>query len=165
MVDGYLSFDDGKVSLGGPELDGLLQQQSIRGFVRFDEAEQDGLSGKVKVPMGWEDADITLTLLLETDSETDCYDRLDELDGLFKGQDNGGNPKILTVLNRHCQARHINKVVFAGLDSRETNKDDAIVVTLSFVEHRPAVVTAEERAVASGKAAPSVRISASEGSR
>lgn len=156
MVDGYLTFDHGKVSLGGTELDGLLQQQSIRGAVRFDEAEQDALSGKVKTPMGWEDADITLTVLLETNKEANCYDRLADLDGLFKGQDNGGNPKVLTVLNAHCQARHINQVVFAGLDSSESNQDDAILATLFFVEHRPAVVTAEERAVASGKAAPCI---------
>ncbi|WP_291325238.1 hypothetical protein [Desulfovibrio sp. UCD-KL4C] len=157
MVDGYLTFEDGKVTLGGNELDGLLQQQYIRGAVRFDEAAQDGLSGKIKTPMGWEDADITLTILLETDDKADCYDRLAELDGLFKGQDNGGNPRVLDVLNRHCQARHINQVVFSGLDSSESNKNDAIRATLSFTEHRPAVVAAEERVVASGKAAPGIK--------
>ncbi|WP_320175796.1 hypothetical protein [Maridesulfovibrio sp.] len=165
MVDGYLTFDDGKVSLGGTELDGVLQQMSVRGAVRFDKAEQDGMSGKVKVPMGWEDADITLTLLLKTDDNADCYDRLDDLDALFKGQDSGGNPKILNVLNRHCQARHINQVVFAALDSQESTRDDAILATLSFSEHRPAVVTTEERVIASGKAAPAIRPSASEESR
>lgn len=158
----YLTFDDGRVTLGSHELDGVLQQMSVRGAVRFDKAEQDGMSGKVKVPMGWKDADITLTLLLETDDNADCYDRLDYLDALFKGQDSGGNPKILTVLNRHCQARHINQVVFAGLDSQETNKDDAIMATLSFSEHRPATVAAEERANAKSKAP---RIHASEESR
>eukprot|EP00828_Plagiopyla_frontata_P043835 TRINITY_DN6983_c0_g1_i2.p1 TRINITY_DN6983_c0_g1~~TRINITY_DN6983_c0_g1_i2.p1 ORF type:complete len:167 (+),score=43.12 TRINITY_DN6983_c0_g1_i2:196-696(+) len=163
--DGYLTFDDGKVTLGSSELDGLLQQMTVRGAVRFDKAEQDGMSGKTKTPMGWDDADISLTLLLETDEQSDCYERLDDLDALFKGQDNGGNPKILTVLNRHCQARHINQVVFSGLDSQESNRDDAILATLAFTEHRPATVAQEERVVASGKAAPAIKPSASEGSR
>ncbi|WP_415714388.1 hypothetical protein [Maridesulfovibrio sp.] len=159
MADGYLTFDDGKVSLGSTELNGLLQQMSVRGAVRFDEAEQDGVSGKVKTPMGWEDADVTLTLLLETDGDDDCYDRLADLDALFKGQDNGGNPKVLSVFNRHCQARHINQVVFAGLDSQESNRDDAILATLSFTEHRPATVATEERVIASNKAAPAIKAS------
>lgn len=157
MADGYLTFDDGKVRLGGTELDGTLQQMSVRGAVRFDEAEQDSLSGETKTPMGWDDSAISITLLLETDGTADCYERLSELDALFKGQDNGGNPKVLTVLNRHCQARHINQVVFSGLDSDESNRDDAILATLSFTEHRPATVAVEERVVASKKAAPAIK--------
>ncbi len=163
MADGYLSWDDGVVVLGGNELDGVLQNLSVRGAVLFDRAEQDGLSGKTKIPMGWEDAAITIVLLLETDQNADCYDRLDVLDALFKGQDSKGNPMILSVRNRHCQARHIGKVVFAGLDSQESNKNDAIMVTLAFTEHRPATVAVEERVIASDKAAPA--INASERSR
>ncbi|WP_321402718.1 hypothetical protein [Maridesulfovibrio sp.] len=163
MANGYLSWEDGAVVLGGSELDGILQNLSVRGAVLFDRAEQDGLSGKTKIPMGWEDADITLVLLLETNEAADCYDRLEELDALFKGQDSNGNPLILDVRNRHCQARHINQVVFSGLDSQENNKDDAIIASLAFSEHRPATVDTEERVVASGKAAPA--INASEESR
>ncbi len=157
MANGYLSFDDGKVFLGGSELDGILQNLSVRGSVLFDLAEQDGLSGKTKIPMGWEDADITLVLTLLTDENADCYDRLEVLDALFKGQDSNGNPLILDVRNRHCQARHIDRVVFSGLDSQENDKNDAIVATLAFSEHRPATVATEERVVASGRAAPAIK--------
>ena len=62
MPDGMLTFDDGIVQLAGNPVPGILKSLSIAGQVRFDEAEQDGLSGKVKVPMGWTDADITLVM-------------------------------------------------------------------------------------------------------
>ena len=152
--DGLLVFEDGQITLGGSLLPGVLRRLSIRGQVRFDEAEQDGLSGKVKVPMGWEDADVTAEVELLTDS-TDCYDKLAGLDATFRGYDNGGNPKVYDLVNRHTAARGIDQVVFAGLESSETDQDDVILAGLAFQEHKPAVVAVESRVAASDKAAGS----------
>jgi hypothetical protein len=154
MSDGLLTFDDGIVQLAGARIPGILKSLSIAGQVRFDEAEQDGLSGKVKVPMGWTDADITLVVELTTESGLDCYDKLAQINATFKGTDNGGNPKVFDVVNRHAIARGIERVVFAGLGSRETDEDDVILADLAFVEHVPPVTKIEERVSASGGQAP-----------
>jgi len=146
MGDGVLTFDHGRIELGGVEVDGILKTLSIRGAVRFDEAEQDGISGTVKTPMGWEDADITMTMELLTDDETDCYARLARLSELFQGYDNGGNPKVYEVVNVHALARGIRQVVFAGLESSESDMDDVMLVVMSFVEHNPPIVRVEAQA-------------------
>ncbi|MBF0454946.1 MAG: hypothetical protein HQL72_09070 [Magnetococcales bacterium] len=149
MTDRMLTFEDGQVQLGDRLIPGILVRQSVRGSVRFDEAEQDGLSGTVKIPMGWEDADIALTVDLLTDKTT-CYEKLAILTTLFKGADSKGNPLVLSVANVHCLARGIRQVVFSGLDSEESDRDDVIQTTLRFVEHVPAVTRVEERAIAGG---------------
>jgi hypothetical protein len=148
MVDGILSFGDGQLSLGGRLVPGILQSMTIAGQVRFDKAEQDGMSGKVKVPLGWEDADITLVVELLTEESSTCYSKLDELNRIFKGTDNGGNPKIYDVVNPHALARGIERVVFSGLSSQETDQDDVISANLSFVEHVPPVTRVEARQAA-----------------
>lgn len=159
MSDGSLSFEHGEVWLGGERVPGVLRGQSIRGCVRFDEAETDGLSGKVKTPLGWEDADIQLRLDLISDQQMkpyvdgeDCYEKLAELNRIFKGYDNGGNPQVYDIVNAHVTARGIDQVVFAGLDSRETDRDDIIRATLSFTEHKPPVQRVEAQAVAADQA-------------
>lgn len=161
MVDGYLTFADGEVRLGNALVPGILVSQTIRGAVRFDAAEADGLSGTVKTPLGWNDADVVLTLDLICDEQSDCYDKLTAINQVFNGADNGANPKIYTVTSRHFRARGIDQLVFSGLDSAEDDQSDVIQATLSFVEHVPAIVRQEEHVAASDQAigtAPQVTV-------
>jgi len=157
-LDGYLSYADGVVNLGGKELPGVLISLSVDGSVRFDQAKQDALSGKSKTPLGWEDAAITMTLDLLSDDYGDCYAKLTELNRTFKGLDNGKNPKVLTVTGRHLRARGIDRVIFSYLSSEEDDQTDTIRVRLNFIEHIPAVVSVEKQVATAGssKAAPGV---------
>lgn len=150
--DGYLTFEDGVLSLDGEAIPGVFVNSNILCDVKFDEAQSDQLSGKKKTPMGWEDAEIDFDYELLSDDDGDCYDKLARLNALFKGYGGSAQPKIFTPLNRHIQARGIEQVVFKSLGSRETDKEDTIVVTLHFVEHTPPIVQAEERVVKSDKA-------------
>lgn len=149
-ADAVLSFDDGQVTLGGTLLPGILVSQSVRGQVRFDQAARDGMSGKAKTPLGWEDAEISLVVALTSDAEgDDCYDKLARLDKVFRGRDSQANPQVCQVSNRHLLARGVSQVVFAGLESSETEDDDVILATLAFVEHNPPIVKQEARVTAS----------------
>lgn len=161
MYDGILKFEHGEVRLGKKLVPGVLKSLSIAGLVRFDEAKPDTMSGKVKTPHGWEDSDIHIELELVTDDDffpkrdgkkTTCYDKLASLSAIFRGQDNGGDPKVYDVINTHARARGIDQVVFAGLDSRETDEDDVIVASLKFVEHNPPAQKKEKQIVVSDKA-------------
>ncbi|MBF0590187.1 MAG: hypothetical protein HQL53_13785 [Magnetococcales bacterium] len=143
-----VTFEDGQVFLGDWAVPGILVRQSVRGAVRFDEAEQDGLSGKAKLAKGWEDADVQLTIDLLTDSSSTCYEKLALIDGVFKGVDNKGNPQVFDVRNSHLLVRGVRQVVFSGLNSEESDRDDTIRATLRFVEHIPVITRAEERAIA-----------------
>lgn len=151
-MSGYLTFDDGVVTIDGTELPGLLVQLTVAGQVQFDEAKTDGQSGKKKTPMGFEDATVNIDLELLTDDPdeengTDCYEKLEAIDKLYKTVGEKAAPKILSVTNRHLRARRVNQVVFSGLSSRETNQDDIILAALTFVEHTPPVTTSEKRVV------------------
>lgn len=148
-----LSFAHGEVRLGGKLLPGILRRQQVRGAVRFDESQQDGMSGKVKVPLGWEDEDVTLVLDLLTEEDSTCYDKLAELVAVFKDTDGTGNPRVFSVANPHLAARNIDQVVFSRLDSKEDDDDDILEATLGFVEHAPPITRVEKRIQPDGLAA------------
>jgi hypothetical protein len=147
MRDGMLTWADGEVRLGSELLPGVFLDLSIRGAVRFDQSHKDSQSGKAKVPLGFEDADITITMELLCDETGDCYSKLKAINKVFRS-DNKANPKVYAVVNRHCAARGIQKVLFSGLDSFESEREDVITATLSFLEHMPAVIRREKRATA-----------------
>lgn len=145
MSDGYLNIEDGQVSLGGNLVPGELASMRINGAVRFDQAEVDNLSGTKKTPLGWEDSLITIKLLLMSDENGTCYEKLADMNRIFKGLDSSANPKVYDLVNSHTSARGIDQVVFNGLRSREGNQDDTILTTLDFCEHNPPTIPPEIR--------------------
>ena len=145
MSDGYLSIAHGHVHLGGKLIPGIFSRLEIGGEVRFDEAEADNLSGKKKTPLGWEDCFIHIEMVLLSDDQSDCYEKLSGLNGIFKGLDNNANPKVYHLVNAHAVARGVDQVVFKGLRSSETNEDDVMHVSLAFDEHSPPTIPPEIR--------------------
>lgn len=154
-MSSLLTFEHGNVLLDGNLLPGLFRSLKVHGAARFDEAEPDELSGTVKAPLGWEDAGITIELDLLTgpnlhdDSKITCYDKLQKLNAVFKDVSEDKAPKIYSIVSPHVSARGIEQVVFAGLDSTETDEDDVIEASLNFIEHNPPVTTVEKQSVAS----------------
>ena len=138
-----ITFEDGLIRLDGEELPGILTSLRVDGKVRYDEQKVDGTSGKSKTPQGWEDHTIVVGLVLVTEPESDCYDKLDIITPFFKKPDAKANPQIYTVINRHMQTRGIRKVVFDRLESNENAQTDEIRVTLGFTEHNPPIIRTE----------------------
>ena len=141
----YITFEDGIVQLGGEEVPGILRTLTVDGKVRFDEQKVDGASSKKKTPQGFEDTDVMLGLVLITDDDSDCYEKLEKVSGMFRAVDDKANPKIYNVANRHLLARGVSQVVFSKLQSAENDKTDEITVTLGFVEHNPPIVKTEKQ--------------------
>lgn len=139
-----ITFEDGSVRLNGEEVPGLLRSLSVEGRVCFDEQKVDGSSGSRKTPQGFEDSDIMVSLFLTTDEDSDCYEKLETLSGLFRTVDDKANPQIYTVANRHLLARGVRQVVFSRLSTAENDQLDEITATLGFVEHNPPVVKTEK---------------------
>lgn len=139
-----ITFEDGIISLGGEQVPGILRSLSVSGQVRFDEQKVDGASGKKKTPKGYEDCDISASLYLCTDDESDCYEKLESLSQMFRKTDDKANPQIYEISSRHLFARGIRQVVFSKLQTAENDKSDEITATLGFVEHNPPVVKMEK---------------------
>lgn len=159
MSDGRMTFENGNIRLNGSLIPGILKNLVIKGAVRFDTAEPDGHSGTIRTPLGWEDSDIILVVELLSDAQIKpytgsgtCYDKLAAINGIFKGRDNGANPKIYEVDNAHANARDIHQVIFSGLQSIETDEDDVLEVHMNFVEHLPYEQVAEKQVSVSDKA-------------
>lgn len=145
MLDmALLTWEDGVVKVDGQELPGELVDLSVDCRVKFDEQDVDGQSGKKRTPLGWEDAEVGLALCLTTEADgDDCYDKLAVINGIFRSHDAQANPKIFRIDNRHLLARGVNELIFSGLSSGETEEDDTIIASLSFVENNPPVVKTE----------------------
>lgn len=141
-----VTFADGIVRLGGEELPGLLQSLRVDGKVKYDKQKIDGASGDNKTPQGWEDQTVVVSLVLVTDDESDCYEKLDAITPYFRKADGAANPEIYTITNRHLKTRGIRQVVFDRFESNENNATDEIRVTLGFTEHNPPIVRTEENA-------------------
>jgi hypothetical protein len=158
-IDSYLKYEDGELRVDGKLLPLSFVTQRVNAGVRFDRAERDHMSGKNKIPLGWEDADIQYTGDLLCDETGDCYEKLTVINKIFKGADKGANPLVLNISNRHLRARGISRVVFSGLESDEDDQSDVLRVVLTFSEHLPAVVKREKQVNASKTAvgAPAVK--------
>ena len=163
MADRLLIFEDGEVRLGDFVVPGILRSQTVRGAVRFDDVKQEGHSGTTKKAMGWDDADISLSLDLVTDETMDCYARLESINAVFRRYDKHADPMVYTVVNRHLRARGVDQVVFAGLESTESDKEDVIACTLHFVEHNPPIVAVEKQLDGSGNEPPATVTNAGDG--
>lgn len=137
-------FEDGRISLGGKEVPGILTELRVDGKVRFDEHKVDGNSGKTKIPQGYEDSDIMIGLVLPTDDTSDCYQKASELNSLFRDVDGKANPQVMTAVNKHLQARGVRQVVFSRLETAENDQTDEIRATLAFVEHLPPIIKDEK---------------------
>ena len=97
-----------------------------------------------KTPQGWEDCDISFSLILTNDEDSSCYDKLQTLAGMFSAPDDKANPRVMAVTNRHLLARGVRQVVFSRFDSSETDRTDEITVSLGFSEHNPPIVRTEQ---------------------
>lgn len=155
-ADGSLWYEDGQVWLDGQLIPGILVAQSVRCAVRYDEAQLDNRSGKKKVIKGWEDATIALTLDLlsyqDDGDNMDCYEKLAVIDALFKSaKDSLPVVYNITGTRSHAWARGIRQVIFDSLDSTEDDQEDTIQVTITFVEHLPAVTRREQQAAKQSK--------------
>lgn len=156
-TDGLLTFADGEVRLGKELLPGILVSMQINAGVRFDRAQRDHMSGRNKIPLGWEDSDIRLTVDLTTDELSTCYSKLTTINKVFKGADKGANPRVYDVTSSHLRARGVSRVVFSGLESEETDQDDTIKVVLIFSEHLPVVVKREKQVAKTKTATPVIK--------
>lgn len=141
-----ITNEAGDIKLNDTLLPGVFIRMEVGGKLRFDEKDVPGSSGKRKQPLGYEDAEITLSIRLLTDDNSDCYEKLDVLTSLFHNIDNSAKPYVYRIVNRHVTKWNIREVLFSELRTSETNQDNTIEAALSFVEYKPALVEAEAKA-------------------
>lgn len=140
-----ITNDFGQVKLGGIILPGIFQSMEIEGGVRTDEMEVPGTSGTSKQPQGFKDAIVNLKILLPTDDTDTCYDKLKTYVNILQKVDKNAKPYIYQIVNKHIAIWNIKEVIYKTLRSTEDNRNDTIIVDITFKEWRPVVVKSESR--------------------
>ncbi|MCM0757343.1 hypothetical protein M7775_02015 [Sporomusa sphaeroides DSM 2875] len=136
----------GDVMLNDTLIPGVYQSMEVTGKLRIDEKDVPGSSGKRKQPLGYEDAEIILTVKLLTDDDTDCYEKVAKLASLFQNVDNTAKPYVYRIVNRLLDSWKIKEILFSSLRTTDDNKSNTIVAQLDFIEYKPAIVNAEAKA-------------------
>lgn len=136
-------IDDNTVKVGGVVLPGLYKSMEIKADAQVEEQEVEGSSAKPKQAIGYEDAKITLDVILNDGPSETKEAKLQRIQNLFrkKGQ---AKPEVHQIVNSHTAIRGISKVIFKNLTSKETNKKEELAVSMEFWEYVPMTITAKK---------------------
>lgn len=127
-------FDDNHMKIGNVILPGLYKSIEITQEAQVDEQEVEGSSKKPKQATGYEDAKITIELVLDTSENQTINEKLQIIQNIFKRPEQL-LPEVYPIVSEHTAIRGITQVIFKKLASKETNKKDEITVSLEFWEY------------------------------
>lgn len=135
--------DDSTIKVSGVLLPGLIKSIEVKDDARIDEQEVKGNSTKAKQASGYEDAKVTIELILEDGPNATKKQKLEKIQNLFKkaGQ---GKPVIHEIINEHTAARRVKKVIFKSLGTKEDNKKEQLTVSLEFWAYNTMKITANK---------------------
>lgn len=148
--------DDNIIKVGGVMLPGLVKSLEIQGDAKVEEQEVEGSSAKPKQATGYEDAKITLDIVLDDSKNKTKEEKLKVIQNLFKkaGQ---SKPRVYEIVNQHTSIRNISRVIFKKLSTKETNKNGEITVSIEFWEYVPVTIVAT-KSTSSGSETSSVSL-------
>ncbi len=141
--------DDNTIKVGGVVLPGLYKSLEIKTEAKVEEQEVEGSTAKPKQATGYEDAKITLEIILEDGPGNTKEDKLEQIQALFR-RSGQAEPEVHQIVNEHTSKRGVSSVIFKSLSTKETNKKEEIAVSIEFWEYVPMTITA-----AKGRAAAS----------
>lgn len=122
------------VTLEGVALPGIFRALTVGRGAVLDDRKRPNRSGSSKRPKGFEDAEIRLSMAFVGDAP---YAELKACNDRFLDLDRKGQPKVVTFLHPHVQARGIKQVIFTQLDTTEQATSSVLTAALEFVEWRP----------------------------
>ncbi|MCL2608514.1 MAG: hypothetical protein FWD94_01225 [Treponema sp.] len=149
-----LAIDDdaGILRIGSPPetLPGIVDRVRIDGSLLIDEVGIQGRSGKVKVVQGWNDAAVSVSLILLDDPGGGLtrWDALKRLAGAFRKVGGGGKPETYTLGHPMIAAWGTRKMLFKSLETAESRTGRKITATLEFVEYDSSAGVVQERQAA-----------------
>ncbi len=145
-------IDESTVKVGGVILPGLFKSIDIKGEAQVEEQQVEGNTSKPKQATGFEDAKVTLELVLEDGPTKTKLQKLAAIQNLFKkpGQ---SKPTVYQIVNEHTAARGLSKVIFKSLQTKEQSKNSELSVTIEFWEYVAMTITATKSSSSTAQAA------------
>lgn len=128
MVDGVL-------------LPGLFKSLEVTTAAEIEEQEVEGSTAKPKQATGYEDAKISVELILLDDADGMTKEsKLEVIQNFFR-QPGQEIPAVHTIVNEHTARRNISQVLFKQMVSKATNANDQLSVTMEFWEYVPMTIS------------------------
>ena len=104
-------IEDQMIKLNGVTLPGLVKSIEIVDTAKIDEQEVEGSATKPKQATGYDDAVITIEMIIDRTSTQTVYDRLSVLVSVFR-QPGQTVPQPIPIVCQATAAHNIDKVIF-----------------------------------------------------
>lgn len=133
--------EDQLVKVNGVVLPGLVKSIEVKESAQIDEQEVEGSAAKPKQAVGYEDAKITIELILDDTPTRTKYEALEAVRAIFRkpGQT---VPQPIPIVSEDTAKHGIDKVLFKGFSHKAEAKKDQIAVSLEFWEYIPQTIKA-----------------------
>lgn len=139
--------EDQSVKVNGVVLPGLVKKIEVKEAAKIDEQEVEGSAAKPKQAVGYEDAKITVELILDDTPTRTKYQALETIRAIFRkpGQT---VPQPIPIVSEDTAIHGIDKVLFKCFGHVTESKKEQLAVSLEFLEYIPQTIKATK---ASGK--------------
>lgn len=146
--------EDQLVKVNGVVLPGLVKSIEVKESAKIDEQEVEGSATKPKQATGYEDAKITVELILDDTPTRTRYQALETVRAIFRkpGQT---VPQPIPIVSEDTAKHGIDKVLFKGFSHKVEAKKEQITVSLEFWEYIPQTIKASKASSSGGKASGS----------
>lgn len=146
--------EDQLVKVNGVVLPGLVKSIEVKESAKIDEQEVEGSATKPKQATGYEDAKITVELVLDDTPTRTKYQALETVRAIFRkpGQT---VPQPIPIVSEDTAKHGIDKVLFKGFSHKVEAKKEQITVSLEFWEYIPQTIKASKASSSGGKASGS----------
>lgn len=148
--------EDQSIKVNGVVLPGLVKKIEVKEAAKIDEQEVEGSAAKPKQAVGYEDAKITVELILDDTPKRTKYQALETVRAIFRkpGQT---VPQPIPIVSEDTAIHGIDKVLFKGFGHVTESKKEQLAVSLEFWEYIPQTIKATKKSTGSSKggAAPS----------
>lgn len=133
--------EDQLVKVNGVVLPGLVKSIEVKESAQIDEQEVEGSATKPKQAVGYEDAKITVELILDDTLTKTKYEALETVRAIFRkpGQT---VPQPIPIVSEDTAKHGIDKVLFKGFSHKAEAKKEQITVSLEFWEYVPQTIKA-----------------------
>lgn len=146
--------EDQLVKVNGVVLPGLVKSIEVKESAKIDEQEVEGSATKPKQATGYEDAKITVELILDDTPTRTKYQALETVRAIFRkpGQT---VPQPIPIVSEDTAKHGIDKVLFKGFSHKVEAKKEQITVSLEFWEYIPQTIKASKASGSGGKSSGS----------
>lgn len=145
-------IEDQHIKLNGVVLPGVIKSMEIKSSARIDEQTVEGSAVKPKQATGYEDAKITLDMIVD-DTETQTrYQRFAVLRSIFRAPGQAV-PQPIPIVCEDAAAHGITKVLFKEITHKVESKRDALSVTVELWEYVPQTIKTTKASTSSTKKA------------